>query len=231
MNNNSNKCWICGELAESREHAIKETDAKHMFKNEAAEVRAVFFENGKRSAVRPIQGPKSNLLKFKHKICKKCNNETTQPYDLAQIAFVTFVRENTSRLCQSKPVQGNEIFQQCARQKLKDLQLYFVKWAGCMIADEYNGIDLKEMAAALKTRKPLLRLFLQFAFDSEQHHDGTGYMSFLSEDKQTLIFNYFLQEKFVVQIFYDLVKIDRSAQLQTLWHPQTCSGKIVFHNY
>jgi hypothetical protein len=230
MNSDCDKCWICGTIAETQEHAIKKTDVKPMFKNVDGEIQAVFFENGKQSAVRSIQGPNSKLLKFKHKICKKCNNETTQTYDFAQSEFVTFVRGNSARICQRKSIQGNEIFQQCARHKLKKLQLYFVKWAGCMIADEYSDVDLEPLATALKNRKPLRCLFLQFAFDSEQHADGTGNMSFWSSDKQTLIFNYFLQEKFVIRIFYDVVSIDRSAQQQSLWHPLTCSGKITFHN-
>jgi hypothetical protein len=221
-------CWINGDLAETREHAIKKTDIKPVFEN--GEVVQFVFEDGKQIAKRNLQGPGSKHLKFKQKISNSGNSSTTQPYDLAQGEFVAYVRNNSDVIRQRKVVLGTEVFPHCTRQKLKDLQLYFVKWVGCQIRDNYPDIDLAMLATALKTRKPLPRLFLHFGFDSDQPEDGAGYLSFLSDDKKTLCLNYFLQQKFVIRIYYDLVSVDRSTQQQSFWHPISCAGKITFHN-
>lgn len=84
-------CWWCEKRsADSKEHKFKASDLRRaMFKSDPA---AIVWMNdmGTRRDVkgRPaINRDRYKVLKFEPSLCKKCNNEHSQPFDLAYDQF------------------------------------------------------------------------------------------------------------------------------------------------
>lgn len=76
------KCWICGKPADSAEHRIKKSDLVALYGSGPYKgADALMLIRGEKET--PIQGPNSKHVKYEKIICCKCNNEFTQPFDLA----------------------------------------------------------------------------------------------------------------------------------------------------
>ena len=74
-------CWICGSDADSAEHRLKASDARMVF-GEISPAAPIYSIDKQERPVR-IQSVKSRHLAFEQRICRKCNNERTQPHDRA----------------------------------------------------------------------------------------------------------------------------------------------------
>lgn len=81
------KCVLCKESdANSAEHIVKASVLKEIFKDlrklfpdQQQTLKAIEIKNTKKSI---IQGPNSDIVKYKNKICKNCNNSVSQKFDL-----------------------------------------------------------------------------------------------------------------------------------------------------
>jgi len=96
----SGLCWWCeGAPADSREHKLKRTDLVRQFGpgpyNELISARDGRSRN--------IQGPNSVLAKFKATMCAKCNNQRSQPLDLAYDQFTGYIHENEKHVLAEVP--------------------------------------------------------------------------------------------------------------------------------
>lgn len=103
------QCWWCGNAADSKEHRYKKADITRLFgkgpyKGQDALSR---FVEGKE---RPVQGPNSRELMFRANLCGKCNNERSQPFDLAYDQFIAHLEANTPSILTSKQLQFSAIF-------------------------------------------------------------------------------------------------------------------------
>jgi hypothetical protein len=81
-------CWICGNLADSREHKFKRSDVAQSSKTWAPNDQPYYFGEG---GSRRIQGPGSELVKFEKILCHRCNTTRTQPFDRAYERFTEWV--------------------------------------------------------------------------------------------------------------------------------------------
>lgn len=135
MNDLSCTCWICGDTATTGEHQQKKTDMTQMFGRGAFEgvVKHDFDSNTKLK----IQGPNSRALKYRKNLCAICNNQRTQPYDLAYTQFAAYVRDNFCELKNTLTINTNVIFgKRVAKEQRRNLFLYFVKAFGCQLHDK-----------------------------------------------------------------------------------------------
>jgi hypothetical protein len=75
-------CWMCGGIADSREHIFKASDLRRIFDKDgyAFENLPFHFKSGQH---RRIPGPKSALMKYEPNLCSNCNNNVSSPYDLS----------------------------------------------------------------------------------------------------------------------------------------------------
>ncbi|GAB3019391.1 hypothetical protein GCM10027284_43340 [Cyclobacterium sediminis] len=127
-------CWICNEFADSDEHKFKKSDITSRYgkgdysKNQ--QFQPVHIKN-KETAIR---GPKARILTFENVFCKKCNNETSQPWDDSYSIFSDYLRKNNSLILKYGEIDFKNIYGTEWENKIKDLFRYFIKIFGCHIA-------------------------------------------------------------------------------------------------
>jgi len=84
-------CWICGAPnAGTREHRTKASDLRALF-GKPTQGNPLYFHTDKRRNCR-VGSLKADILKYEHRICARCNNERTQPHDLAWALFPETLR-------------------------------------------------------------------------------------------------------------------------------------------
>ncbi len=162
MTDNTNaKCWICGAPATSREHLIKASDMKLYFPG-ISQNNPVYKHSHKRKNIL-IGSRKSDQLKSDAPVCKKCNNQVTQPYDKAWQCFSSYIYENRDLILSKKSIDLKKIYPTCSRQEIVFLQLYLLKLFGCLLLDGNcvnNFIVAKEFANSILKQSPRDDVFL-----------------------------------------------------------------------
>lgn len=73
-------CWICGKVADSREHQTKKSHLKAVFED-VSEEKKIHYRSAKEKTL--INRLDHLLVLFKKVICHECNNERTQASDKA----------------------------------------------------------------------------------------------------------------------------------------------------
>jgi hypothetical protein len=125
-------CWWCCGAAGSREHRYKASDLRREFSREEYEKGEVIVRRGEETEV--VRGPKAATVKFDDVFCARCNNERSQPFDLAYDRLVGWWVENEGIVESTRRLPLEEIDSDW--QKLaEDVCRYFVKHIGCRIAD------------------------------------------------------------------------------------------------
>jgi hypothetical protein len=89
------RCWICGDIASSKEHRLKKADivrayGRGPYRGGSAPVHV---REGKQFT---IQGPDANTLNYKPSLCHKCNTTTTQRFDQAYDIIILWLFENVN---------------------------------------------------------------------------------------------------------------------------------------
>lgn len=145
-------CWICGGVADTREHMIKASDIRSVFpaigKNNPA------YINYQKGEVRKtVYAAKSKSLTYKNKICSRCNNDLTQPYDKAWESLSSYIKILKPSANCNCTINLSNVFPATVRSSMKDVQLYFCKMFGCMVSDYKVPFDLTEVASCLLNRK------------------------------------------------------------------------------
>jgi hypothetical protein len=127
----TDKCWWCGEIANSREHIFKKSILKKQYglKNYGS----IMKYNGVKKR---IQGPSQNELKFKPNLCKKCNNDRSSEFDKVYDEFLSKIEERFIQFYNEKQINWFDIFNSEWRLKKKLLLKYFVKHIGCRLSHD-----------------------------------------------------------------------------------------------
>lgn len=155
-------CWICGDPAQSAEHIPKASDMRRYFGTPTQKNPLYFHSEAKKNI--PIQGIRSNRLKSKAAICAKCNNDRTQPYDLAWEQLSGYLDSNSEVIARRgafdlrKPYQAGSF-----RKQALYAHLFFVKLFGCRIAESGTPIDLSGFRNSLLHAIPHPDVLLAFS--------------------------------------------------------------------
>ena len=153
-------CWICGKKADSGEHKIKKTDLAKTFRS-PNQKEPLFFHTAIQKNI-PIGSLDSKILKSKKPICSKCNNETTQPFDLSWEILSDGLLDRLLRFPKLDYIRANRVIKYDTRRHLLNVHLFWVKSLGCMINDEEIPIDLRSFSASLLLRRNHPDIYLQF---------------------------------------------------------------------
>ena len=156
----SEKCWICGEPADTREHRLKASDLQQTF-GPISESRPIFQPTGS-GTTKIIKSPRADRLKYRAKICNRCNSSLSQPYDLAWQKVSVYldrvarspVRRTRLDLCRA--LGGNSSELRVA------LQLFFAKQWGCIAIDQRIDVDTSRIASCLRSAQAYPHLYLSF---------------------------------------------------------------------
>lgn len=133
-------CWWCGNrAADSREHKLKRSDLIRQFG--AGPYPELVSQ--KEAKLRHVQGPNSVLAKFRQTMCAKCNNERSQPFDLAYDKFTTYLHARERHVLASRSVDLRAVYGRDEWEHGRDgLLRYMAKHVGCRLAE--NGIEVPE---------------------------------------------------------------------------------------
>ncbi|WP_321471320.1 hypothetical protein [Halarcobacter sp.] len=151
------KCWICGSIADSREHKIKKSDIiKTYGKSYRKNNECILVDSQKKE--HKIQGPNSNLLKYEPLICKYCNNTKTQPFDFAYERFMEYFFKNKKDILYKRFIDFKDVYGEDFEVEQRNLFKYFAKSFGCRVAtygdkvpeDIVNLLSLEEFSTGLK---------------------------------------------------------------------------------
>jgi len=232
MNNKvSEICWICGNVATTGEHLVKKSDLREVF-GVPSPGEPLYLHNSSRKNVR-IQGLNSKSLKLNSKLCAKCNNETTQPYDKAWERLSKHIRSLGSQLPKSY-IRANKVFPNNSRRQMRDVQLYFVKLFGCLIHENKVPLDIKSFSTVLLERTFHPNVFLKVGyFSGNDKMVGVAGLS-TTFDKQTneivLVHWFYELGEFAVNIIYALdTNIWESTE--SAWLPQHGTSRMIVHDF
>ncbi|HBS86252.1 MAG TPA: hypothetical protein DEA97_06835 [Bacteroidales bacterium] len=131
------KCWWCGNKANSQEHRHKKSDVKHIFGNRFEGEPVVIRDNHQRN----LQGPDSKLLKFKKVLCKDCNNRRSQPFDRAYDLFVEYVLKNYDKILINRIIDFSDLKQNDRIELKHNVFRYLTKVFCCRLASNNISIE------------------------------------------------------------------------------------------
>ena len=115
----------------------------------------------------PIIGIGSNKLTFKIKICKKCNNERTQPYDRAWEVLSKYLQTHWQIIVKNGYFSLLNVFPKDTRKNALHVHLYFVKLLGCKLLEEKVPINIGRFSEALLSEMSHKDVLLTFANSPE----------------------------------------------------------------
>jgi len=161
-------CWWCGAAADSREHKFKRSDLIRVFGSPPyqGERTLVRHSDGRRTEA---SGPASDVFKFDQTVCRKCNNERSQPFDRAYERFIGFVSDEADSILQTMRIPLSSVFGSSWEIERDNLTRYYVKHICCRIADlrtQYLIEPDASLVAYLNGGPPPAKLELDLYVDS-----------------------------------------------------------------
>ncbi len=153
-------CWICGDPATTAEHRLKRSDAKASF-GVLTQARPGYLHTDA-ARNQKVQTLGSPLMSFKSPICAQCNNERTQPHDRAWDTLAAALRARRATLEAGDYVRADRIFRHCARRKMLNVHLFFVKLFLGMIVDGDAKFDRAAFSRAILSGKAHPNVYLKF---------------------------------------------------------------------
>jgi hypothetical protein len=109
-----------------------------------------------------VRGIRNRTFCFDSPICKHCNNTLTQPYDDAWRELLAHVRKYQRKLSVDERIRWATVFPINTQQRLKELQLYFVKQVAGLIADSGMNTPLVEFQRAMQNATTFPHLRIEF---------------------------------------------------------------------
>ena len=163
--NNQPKCWICGRVADSREHVIKKADlvrayGKGSFSSESGPAHV---KGGK---VKGLQGADSTRVKYQASLCQDCNGAFTQPFDLAYDRFVNWALSNEEAVLRCRFIDFQDVYGDEFEGSQCNLFKYFVKAFGCRLVDANQAVP-SDLVSLLEKERFSTALRLSFAVSED----------------------------------------------------------------
>jgi hypothetical protein len=156
------KCWICGNIANSNEHKFKASRIKKMFGKQFA-VPLIFKTENKE---REIQGPNSKLLKFTRNICVTCNNVRTQGHDQAFEKLISSIIQQYENIEDESPFRVSKFYNENWEWNYENLLKYFAKIIGCRLSE--NGFLDKTETLSRYIKGEIENTFILLTFEAKQ---------------------------------------------------------------
>ena len=98
------KCWICGGIANSKEHKFKASDIKRAFGKKFD----AFLFNG--DEVQEFNSYKDDIIQFPKVICVDCNNNKTRKHDNAYDEFVIYAYKNQKKILRERKIDFQDVY-------------------------------------------------------------------------------------------------------------------------
>lgn len=216
-------CWICGDNADSGEHMLKASDIRSRF-GRISNKDPIFIHTKEKRNER-VSGLKSNLLKYSDKLCQRCNNHRTQPYDLAWEALSGHLSSRNPPIKAEDRIRLQKIFPGSVRKSMLNVHLYFVKVFGCKIVEGGAPLDLSTFSSALLTGTPHAYIHIALCPRLIREHRVLGISEIYAAKDQRLgrmVYGtcFYHLDTLNVRIVYAEPQERREGLLGT-WHPSS----------
>ena len=154
------KCWICGDPATTGEHKTKHSDLRAVL-GTPSQARPFFYHDDK-VRNRPIGSFRGDSLKSLARLCARCNNERTQPYDRAWEQLSDWLRSRTPPTAAGDVVRADRVYDLNATREMRNVHLYFTKLMGCHLVEAGLSFDQPALANSILSGKPNPYVHLKF---------------------------------------------------------------------
>ena len=197
MRSQIKNCWVCGAVADSAEHAHKQTDIRLVFSAGPYKKGSRLVKTDCDGRRRFIQSEDSKHIKYEKSMCEHCNGSRTKPYDIAYTEFISHIHYNAREVLKTRFISLKNIYHSNARRKAKYLYKYFLKSYGCKLIENGHSVP-NEIVDAVKNIKfelpnPLLLTFSIYGNYPEKEKGFHGLI--MSHDLNLVTDNYTGQEK------------------------------------
>lgn len=139
-----NKCWWCGNDANSREHKYKRSDLKRefdstkSFKGNPSDIVKVNVNTNKTLQIQSID---SNSVKFSKNLCSNCNNTISQVFDRDYDKFIRWILDNYFSLTNISEIDFSKIFKDETSIHLNNVFKYYAKNIACRLCQNEVRIE------------------------------------------------------------------------------------------
>lgn len=160
-------CWICGALANTGEHKIKKSLLVALHGRGPYHAgKELLHVCDNVSNARRLLGPDADQAKFRHVLCSKCNNETSQAFDNAYEAFHRYILNSETLVVARRVVDFVDVYGSVFERFQRDLYKYLVKLFGCCLAQ--NGCQVPaDLRALLDLEQFRTKLRITFAVNED----------------------------------------------------------------
>ena len=169
-----------------------------------------------------IGSTRNKLLVWRNMLCAKCNNERTQPHDIAQDCLFKAICNREPAIQKDTIIRANRLFPYKTRKEMLNVHLFFVKLFGCRIIDEKIPIDIEGFSSSIINSQAHPCVFLKFGVFLSDRRSIAGISDIdIIESNGSLIFagwNYRVNDLTVHVILAPPSK-ERSILLRDSWHP------------
>jgi hypothetical protein len=109
-----------------------------------------------------MQGPNSNLAKFRRSMCARCNNERSQPFDIAYDGFTAYLHDHERHVLASRSVDLRAVYGEDWKAGRDGLLRYMAKHIGCRLAENELEVPISIRGYLQGGPEPRAELALEF---------------------------------------------------------------------
>lgn len=225
-------CWICGELGESGEHLLKASDLKALFGHVNPDKPIYIHTNIRRN--QKVSGLQAKRLKYRSRICHKCNNERTQPHDRSWEQLSEYLRSRKPTIRPGTTINLGRVFPGSIRASMLNVHLFFVKQFGCLVAENNIPLDITTFSKAILTNTSHPNIHIRFltGFENSKHllASRSAVQTVQLNGRVAFASWFYIVDRAAVSILYAEPFERRKALAQT-WHPNTIGKYVKVHRY
>ncbi|RMB58711.1 hypothetical protein EAX62_11260 [Tessaracoccus antarcticus] len=133
----SERCWWCDDKATTEEHRFKLSTLRRVARADTGQEdpRTVFKKSDDwEGLLRSIR--KGAQVRWRKNMCAKCNNQRSQPFDLAYDTMEAFIVTHADDMMKWSRLSWADVYGAQWQQGAADLARYFGKQLGCMLATQ-----------------------------------------------------------------------------------------------
>lgn len=202
-------CWICEERpANTQEHAFKSSRIKKIWKAGGEQPLGTVGSDGR---FYTMSGPNHGIFMFGKTICSYCNNQFSQPFDMAYDHFMDFILDDLEYFKNRREFHWDEVFAGTPYNQ-GDLARYYVKHFGCKMYDA--GFEVPEDLRLYLHDPEMVHTFSLLLYKDYEHVQGldpsnpeewfapfSSYLELVDDNEKRAGFVGCLQDGFIGVIF------------------------------
>jgi hypothetical protein len=219
-------CWICGALAKTGEHKTKQSDLRDVL-GKPTQARPFYYHDGS-VRNRPIGSYKGEFLKSSGRLCARCNNEVSQPYDRAWERMSNWLRKRQPPLRPGNTVRMDRIFPMDTARQTRNVHLFFTKLTGCHLIEAGLKFDQAALAKSILSGTPNPYIHLKVGISRTGWLIGTTDLhaaTLASNNEVAFAAWVYALGSLVVHVMY-AIKGERRNGLINSWHPRTNAKRL-----